>query len=176
MQLREAIKVLDSDAHARDFDSEIKPYLPEPYRNQKAALIPSEHYDRNLGGTLGRAATKVEERLEAMDTQEIDTAVMFPTSDPAWVGCNNRMTCSAFSGFAASFSAMLLASSASLGSSVHPSRERIFAQAALPASPAAPLPASRARTVTAAVIVASVTGSMLRMRRARCPACQRTPG
>ena len=80
MQLREAIKVLDSDAHARDFDSEIKPYLPEPYRNQKAALIPSEHYDRNLGGTLGRAATKVEERLEAMDTQEIDTAVMFPTS------------------------------------------------------------------------------------------------
>ncbi len=55
MELREAIKVLDSDAHARDFDNEIRPYLPEPYRSQKAALIPSEHYDRNLGGTLGRA-------------------------------------------------------------------------------------------------------------------------
>ncbi len=80
MQLRDAIKVLDSDAHARDLDNEIRPYLPEPYRNQKAAFIPGEHYDRNLGGTLGRPASKVEERLAAMDTQEIDTAVMFPTT------------------------------------------------------------------------------------------------
>ena len=40
MELRDAIKVLDSDAHARDFDTEIRPYLPEPYRNQKASLIP----------------------------------------------------------------------------------------------------------------------------------------
>ena len=54
MQLRDAIKVLDSDAHARDPDIEIKPYLPEPYRSQRAPLIPGEHYDRNLGGTLGR--------------------------------------------------------------------------------------------------------------------------
>ncbi len=80
MELRNAIKVLDSDAHARDFDAEIRPYLPEPYRNQKASLIPSEHYDRNLGGTLGHGGAKVEERLSAMDTQQIDTAVMFPTS------------------------------------------------------------------------------------------------
>ena len=36
MELRDAIKVLDSDAHARDPDTEIKPYLPEPYRNQRA--------------------------------------------------------------------------------------------------------------------------------------------
>lgn len=35
MELREAIKVLDSDAHARDTDAEIKPYLDAPYRNQK---------------------------------------------------------------------------------------------------------------------------------------------
>jgi predicted TIM-barrel fold metal-dependent hydrolase len=80
MQLRDAVKVLDSDAHARDPDVEIKPYLPEPYRNQRAPLIPGEHYDRNLGGTLGKPATKVEERLAAMDTQEIDTAVLFPTT------------------------------------------------------------------------------------------------
>jgi hypothetical protein len=80
MEVREAIKVLDSDAHARDFDNELRPYLPEPYRNQKASFIPSEHYDRNLGGTLGRSGASVEERLEAMNTQQIDTAVMFPTS------------------------------------------------------------------------------------------------
>jgi hypothetical protein len=80
MELRDAIKVLDSDAHARDFDNDIRPYLPEPYRNQRASLIPSEHYDRNFGGTLGQGGAKVEERLAAMDTQQIDTAVMFPTS------------------------------------------------------------------------------------------------
>ena len=55
MELREAIKVLDSDAHARDFDNDIRPYLPEPYRSQKASFIPREHYDRNLGGTLGQS-------------------------------------------------------------------------------------------------------------------------
>jgi hypothetical protein len=43
MELREAIKVLDSDAHARDLDNDIRKYLPEPYRNQKASFIPSEH-------------------------------------------------------------------------------------------------------------------------------------
>ncbi|HXF75467.1 MAG TPA: hypothetical protein VNN13_05200, partial [Methylomirabilota bacterium] len=80
MELRDAIRVLDSDAHARDLDSEIKPYLPEPYRSQRAPLIPPEHYDRNLGGTLGQAAARVEERLAAMDLQQIDTAVLFPTS------------------------------------------------------------------------------------------------
>jgi hypothetical protein len=91
MELREAIKVLDSDAHARDLDNEIRPYLPEPYRSQKASFIPSEHYDRNLGGTLGKSGAKVEERLAAMDTQQIDTAVMFPTSGPASAGCATRI-------------------------------------------------------------------------------------
>ena len=80
MELREAIKVLDSDAHARDLDNDIRKYLPEPYRSQKASFIPSEHYDRNLGGTLGQSGAKVEDRLAAMDLQQIDTAVMFPTS------------------------------------------------------------------------------------------------
>src|SRR3990172_11896388 len=80
MQLRDAIKVLDSDAHARDLDNDIRQYLPEPYRSQKASFIPSEHYDRNLGGTLGQGGAKVEERLKAMDLQHIDTAGMFPTS------------------------------------------------------------------------------------------------
>jgi predicted TIM-barrel fold metal-dependent hydrolase len=80
MELRDAIKVLDSDAHARNFDNDIRPYLPEPYRNQRASFIPSEHYDRNLGGTLGQSGAKVEDRLAAMDVQQIHTAVMFPTS------------------------------------------------------------------------------------------------
>jgi uncharacterized protein len=80
MELRDAIKVLDSDAHARDLDEDIRPYLVEPYRSQKAPFLPREIYDRNLGGTLGQSGAKQEERLAAMDKQEIDMAVMYPTS------------------------------------------------------------------------------------------------
>ncbi|HXV80126.1 MAG TPA: amidohydrolase family protein [Candidatus Binatia bacterium] len=80
MELRDAIKVLDSDAHARDLDDDIRPYLGEPYRSQKAPFLPREIYDRNLGGTLGQSGVKHQERLAAMDKQEIHTAVMYPTS------------------------------------------------------------------------------------------------
>lgn len=80
MELREAVKVLDSDAHARDLDEDIRPYLVEPYRSQRAPFLPREIYDRNLGGTLGQSGAKQEERLAAMDKQEIDVAVMYPTS------------------------------------------------------------------------------------------------
>ncbi len=79
-KMLDAIKVIDSDAHARDLDDLIKPYLAEPFRSRTPGLIPREVYDRNLGGTLGHRAAKPEERLSAMDTQEIDTAVLYPTS------------------------------------------------------------------------------------------------
>ncbi len=79
MELRQTIKVLDSDAHARDLDDFIRPYLDEPYRNQKAPFLPRDTYDRNLGGTLGHSGATHEERLSAMDQQEIDSAVMYPT-------------------------------------------------------------------------------------------------
>src|ERR1051325_7765364 len=78
--VKDAIKVIDSDGHARDIDDLLKPYLPEPYRSRRAPLLPRETFDRNLGGTLGHAGVKLEERLAAMDTQQIDTAVLYPTS------------------------------------------------------------------------------------------------
>ena len=78
--LQETMKVVDSDGHARDLDELLKPYLPEPYRSRRAPLLPRETYDRNLGGTLGHAGIKLEERLAAMDLQQIDTAVLYPTS------------------------------------------------------------------------------------------------
>lgn len=80
MELRDAIKVWDSDAHARDTDELLRPYLDEPYRKQTAPFLPREIYDRNLGGTLGHSGAKAEERLAAMDKQEIDVAVLYPTS------------------------------------------------------------------------------------------------
>jgi predicted TIM-barrel fold metal-dependent hydrolase len=78
--LRETVRVIDSDGHARDLDEFIKPYLEEPFRNRRSPYFPREIYDRNLGGTLGQPATKVEQRLADMDRQEIDTAVLYPTS------------------------------------------------------------------------------------------------
>ena len=78
--LHDAIKVIDSDGHARDLDEMIKPYLDEPFRSRRLPYIPREVYDRTLGGTLGQSGTKLEERLAAMDRQEIDTAVLYPTS------------------------------------------------------------------------------------------------
>jgi predicted TIM-barrel fold metal-dependent hydrolase len=78
--LRDTVKVIDSDGHARDFDEFLKPFLSEPFRNRKGPFLPRETYDRNLGGTLGHSGVKLEERLAAMDKQEIDTAVLYPTS------------------------------------------------------------------------------------------------
>ena len=75
-----SIKVIDADAHARDNDDLVKPFLGEAFQNRRPPFIPRETYDRNLGGTLGHAGIKHEERLGAMDTQEIHTAVMYPTS------------------------------------------------------------------------------------------------
>jgi predicted TIM-barrel fold metal-dependent hydrolase len=78
--LRNVIHVIDSDGHARDLDEFIKPYLDEPFRDRRMPYIPREVYDRSLGGTLGQSGIKLEERLAAMDTQEIDTAVLYPTA------------------------------------------------------------------------------------------------
>lgn len=78
-RMRDTVKVVDSDAHARDLDEFLRPYLPEPFRSRTAGFMPREPYDRNLGGTLGHRGAKQEERLSAMDRQEIDTAVLYPT-------------------------------------------------------------------------------------------------
>jgi hypothetical protein len=56
-QMRDVIKVVDSDAYACDMDDLIKPYLPEPFRSRTPGFMPREVYDRNLGGTLGHRAS-----------------------------------------------------------------------------------------------------------------------
>ncbi|MFQ5684355.1 MAG: amidohydrolase family protein [Candidatus Binatia bacterium] len=78
--MRDTINVIDSDGHARDQDEWVKPYLAAPFRSRRGPYISREPYDRNLGGTLGQPGVKVDERLAAMDRQEIDTAVLYPTA------------------------------------------------------------------------------------------------
>ncbi|HEX9879610.1 MAG TPA: amidohydrolase family protein [Candidatus Binatia bacterium] len=79
-RMRDTVTVIDADAHVRDLDEFIRPYLPAPYQNRNSGFIPRETYDRQLGGTLGQRATKHEERLSAMDVQEIHAAVLYPTA------------------------------------------------------------------------------------------------
>jgi predicted TIM-barrel fold metal-dependent hydrolase len=78
--MRDVIDVIDSDGHVRDLDEFIQPHLGEPFRNRRMPYIPREVYDRSLGGTLGQSGIKHEERLAAMDRQEIRTAVLYPTA------------------------------------------------------------------------------------------------
>ena len=78
--MRDVITVIDADAHARDEDEIIRPYLAEPFRNRRLPYIPRETYDRSLGGTLGHSGSGHDERLAAMDRQDIDTAVLYPTA------------------------------------------------------------------------------------------------
>ena len=58
MELREAIKVLDSDAHARDLDNDIRQYMPEPYRSQKHLSFPASITIAISAGRWGREALR----------------------------------------------------------------------------------------------------------------------
>lgn len=78
--MRDVIRVIDADGHARDLDELVRSYLDEPFRNRRLPYIPREVYDRSLGGTLGHSGIKHEERLAAMELQEIETAVLYPTA------------------------------------------------------------------------------------------------
>ena len=81
--------------------------MDEPYRRQTTPFLPVDAYDRNLGGTLGQSGAKLEERLVAMDKQEIDVAVLYPTSglgigrvrDPQF----NAALCRAYNNFIAEY-------------------------------------------------------------------------
>ena len=79
-KLRDVVTVIDADGHVRDLDDMIKPYLREPFKNRPSPFIPRENYDRSLGGTLGQRGIDHDERMAAMDRQEIDEAVLYPTA------------------------------------------------------------------------------------------------
>ena len=79
-RMQDRIRVVDADGHARDLDEFLKSYLAEPFRSRRMPYVPREVYDRSLGGALGHPGIRHEERLAAMDRQEIDTAVLYPTN------------------------------------------------------------------------------------------------
>lgn len=72
--------VIDADGHIRERDEDLRPYLPEPYRSRDRQFYPNDNWDRSFGGKLGRMVFDLETRLKDMDQEQVDLAVLYPTS------------------------------------------------------------------------------------------------
>jgi predicted TIM-barrel fold metal-dependent hydrolase len=70
--------VIDSDAHVLESMDAIRAGL-EP-RWQRNSLSPRDYWDRNLRGKIGQQPRSPEEQLAAMDQDEIDVMVLYPTA------------------------------------------------------------------------------------------------
>ena len=74
------MKVIDADGHIVEKEHDIRAYLPEPHSSRQGGLLPSEGLDTSMGGRLGgRENVDIPTRLKDMDTEGIDTSVLFPT-------------------------------------------------------------------------------------------------
>lgn len=71
--------IVDADAHVRDYESELRRYLPEPH-NQRLKLFPEENFDRSLGGRLGKRQVDAATQLADLAPEEIQVAILYPTS------------------------------------------------------------------------------------------------
>jgi predicted TIM-barrel fold metal-dependent hydrolase len=74
------LRVIDSDGHVQERDADIRPHLEEPYCKRRGSLLPGDEWDSSMYGTLGLRVSDVAMRLRDMDTETIDTSVLFPTS------------------------------------------------------------------------------------------------
>lgn len=74
------MRIIDADMHLRDEDSEIRKYLPARWSGGRKVFYPTENFDRNLGGRLGRQVVTSSIQLEDMDAEEIQVAVLYPTN------------------------------------------------------------------------------------------------
>jgi predicted TIM-barrel fold metal-dependent hydrolase len=75
------MNTIDADGHIVEKNSDIRKHLAEPFSKRTGALLPSDGMDTNMGGRLGGLEENdLPTRLKDMDTEGIDTSVLFPTS------------------------------------------------------------------------------------------------
>ncbi|SRR5713226_9158272 len=75
------MQIIDADGHIVERDKDIRAHLPEPYRNRRGGLFPSDGLDTSMGGLLGGMEDNdIPTRLKDMDREGIDVSVLFPTS------------------------------------------------------------------------------------------------
>jgi predicted TIM-barrel fold metal-dependent hydrolase len=73
------IVVIDADAHLREEDRDLLPYMGEVYQNRHKPFYPSDNWERSMGGKLGIYVRDIATRLKHMDQEAIDLQVLFPT-------------------------------------------------------------------------------------------------
>jgi uncharacterized protein len=72
--------IVDGDAHLRDnVDNCYRPYLEAPY-NTRALFWPTDGFDRNKGGKLGKRDVDAPTQLQDMDVEGIDVSILYPTT------------------------------------------------------------------------------------------------
>lgn len=63
----ETERIIDSDGHVQERDSDIRPHLEEPYGNRRGSLLPNDEWDSSMYGKLGMRVRDVATRLRDMD-------------------------------------------------------------------------------------------------------------
>ena len=76
----ETAKIIDSDGHVQERDTDIRPHLEEPFCDRRGSLLPNDEWDSSMYGKLGMRVSGIEMRLRDMDKETIDISVLFPTS------------------------------------------------------------------------------------------------
>jgi predicted TIM-barrel fold metal-dependent hydrolase len=85
------MSTIDADGHIVEKTADVRKHLPEPYSRRAGALLPSDGLDTSMGGLVGGMEDNdIPTRLKDMDTEGIDTSVLFPTSSFAVNGLIER--------------------------------------------------------------------------------------
>ncbi len=72
--------IVDGDAHLRDnVDNCYRPYLEAPF-NARGLFWPTDGFDRNKGGLLGKRDVDAPTQLVDMDVEGIDVSILYPTT------------------------------------------------------------------------------------------------
>jgi len=72
--------IVDADAHLRDDPIACyKKYIEAPY-NTRSLFFPTDGFDRNKGGKLGKRDVDAPTQLQDMDVEGIDVSILYPTT------------------------------------------------------------------------------------------------
>lgn len=71
--------VVDGDGHVREDDAGLRIRLPARWQARRA-LLPTDGFDRDFGGKLGKRKVDAETQLADMDLEGIATSVLYPTA------------------------------------------------------------------------------------------------
>ena len=75
--MKNGIFVIDADGHVGDDQEAIRPFVDPKFRNRP--LIPSDGFDRSVGGKWGQKHTDPKRQIEDMEIEGIDIMVLYGT-------------------------------------------------------------------------------------------------